>query len=171
MCRKRKLIPAEVEAEQAAFTKRLMTRIEINENPPRNQPVFCWEEVWAEQVPFFHYHARKVHPLFSGNSAPLSPSEVNSRFLNAYRMAAKDFVMYLLMEHEDCPYQWVKPKWVSFIRKLYLQALRHFPLTPLSIPSSSSITTPSDASTVSSDGQCFPQPNRSQPRWGPCPFK
>ena len=167
MCRKRKLIPDEVEADRTAFTERLLRRIEISDNPPRNQDTFCWEEIWAEQVPFFMYHAQKVHRLFSPSSPPLTPDEQNSRFINAYRFAAKDFVMFILMEHEDCPYQWSRPKWVFYIRKLYLQALRHFPLTPLSIPSSSSIT---EASTVSSDGQCFPQPNRSQPRWGGCPF-
>ena len=171
MCRKRILIPAEIEAEKEAFTRRLLARIEVNENPPRNQPVFCWEEVWIEQVPFFIYHANKIHRLYSPASETLTADQQHSRFIDAYKMAAKDFIMYLLMEHEDCPFHWVKPKWVFFIRKLYLQALRQFPLSPLPIPSSSSITTPSDASTVSSDGQCFPQPNRSQPRWGPCPFK
>ena len=166
MCRKRVLIPAEREAQQQAFYDRLMRRIEINNHPPRNQPTFCWEEIWAEQVPFFLFHAKRVHKLFSPSSLKLPEDQQNQRFHDAYKIAAKEYVLYLLQEHEDCPLQWSKPKWVFYIRKLYLQALRHFPLRPLPYPTSSSITTPSDASTVSSDGQCFPQPNRSQPRWG-----
>ena len=163
MCRKRILIPAEREAEQQAFQDRLMRRIEINNHPPRNQPTFCWEEIWAEQVPFFLYHAKKVHKLFSPTSLELPDSEQNRRFIDAYKFAAKEYVLYLLQDHEDCPFQWSKPKWVFYLRKLYLQALRHYPTSPLVCPSSSSITS---ASTRSSDGQCFPQPQRSQPRWG-----
>ena len=162
--RKRVLIPAEQEAEKQRLYDRLMNRIEINNHPPNNQPTFCWEEIWVEQVPFFIYHAKKVHRLFSPSSPELTETEQNSRFHNAYRIAAKEYIMYLLQEHEDCPYQWSKPKWVFYVRKLFLQALRHFPQPPLPYPSSSSITS---ASTRSSDGQCFPQHPRSQPRWGP----
>ena len=168
LLRKRVLIPAEQEAQQRAFQQRLTNRLENNDNPPRSETGFSWEEIWVEQVPYFLYHAKKVHPLFTQNSPPqeLPKDVVDTRFHGAYKMAAKDFVLYLLQEHEDCPFQWSKPQWVFYIRKLYLQALRHFPVSPLILATSSAITIPSDASTVSSDGQCFPQPNRSQPRWG-----
>ena len=164
MCRRtRFLTPAEREAEMKAIQQRLEYRYEVYTHPPKNQPEFCFEEVWIEQVPFFLHHSNKVHPLFTPDLCEndLSLYEEEERFREAYRLAAKDFAQMIIMPHEDCPLLWPKPKWVFYLRKIFLQALRHFPYAPLSVPYSSS----DSYSTASSLGQSRPQAPRSQPRW------
>ena len=178
MCIGRRLSPVEKELEIAGIKERLEKRVLYSQYPPRNQPEFSWEEIWIEQVPFFIKHAHQVVPLFEpdGDENDYTLYEDEERFKDAYKLAAKDFALYLITDHEDCPMTWSKPKWVFFIRKLFLQALRHFPRPRRIVPHSTltsasyldtnySSPTVTSASTSSSEGQTRRQAPRSQPRW------
>ena len=175
MCRTRYMTPDERDQHIAGIKERLEKRVLYSKHLPRNQPEFGWEEIWIEQVPFFIHHAHKVTPLFDpdGDENDYTLYDDEERFKDAYKFAAKDFALYLITDHEDCPLTWSKPKWVFFIRKLFLQALRHFP-RPRRVVAHSSLTSASyldtnysspTVSTSSSEGQSGPQAPRSQPRW------
>ena len=178
MCFNRHLIPAEKEKQVAAIKDRLEKRVLYSQHPPRDQPEFSWEEVWIAQVPFFIHHAHKTIPLFEpdGDENDYTLYDDEERFKDAYKFAAKEFALYLITDHEDCPLTWSRPKWVFYIRKIFLQALRHFPrpsrVVPHSVLTSASYLdtdysspSASSASTTSSEGQTKPQAPRSQPRW------